>query len=327
MAALQLSKQTPIVPSNKNEDKEESLSDLREHLALYEWQIRRADDVVDTALKLKNTAQMKKEETMKKVRGLQGLNQSVHAPQKQNFDSDGLSPNLQDNRQPTGSDTSLGICDPERYVFDFGRHKGKLFTDVPESYLRTLSGQAMLLDGRHKGLREAFDYHKPKLSQKSSRGLPGEKQLHTSRILMVSRWIEFKQPLPKSNSPTLRQILLLPTPHWLLAGWKSSPWKISCRKSSEVLSLTSQRAAPTAPPHCRQRLYRPQQHAFRRPLHVRGSLSQTLVHPYLPPRQQLQSLMTNEKDLSPSTKKLINFARHFIIQKRRSKSSPRARSP
>ena len=35
-------------------------------------QIRQADNILDVALKFKNTTQMEKEETMKKVHGLQG---------------------------------------------------------------------------------------------------------------------------------------------------------------------------------------------------------------------------------------------------------------
>ncbi|KAF2126653.1 hypothetical protein P153DRAFT_81789 [Dothidotthia symphoricarpi CBS 119687] len=47
------------------------------------------------------------------------------------------------------------------YKFDFGTHRGKTFLEAPENYLRTIGGQAMVFDGRHKGLKEAFDYYRP----------------------------------------------------------------------------------------------------------------------------------------------------------------------
>lgn len=48
------------------------------------------------------------------------------------------------------------------YIFDFGAHSGKHFSQVPEGYLRTIGGNAGLLD-KHPGIKEAFDYHRPGL--------------------------------------------------------------------------------------------------------------------------------------------------------------------
>ncbi|KAF2627311.1 hypothetical protein BU25DRAFT_61229 [Macroventuria anomochaeta] len=49
------------------------------------------------------------------------------------------------------------------YVFDWGRYKNSHISDVPESYLRTIGGQSFIFDGRHPGLKEAFDHHRPEL--------------------------------------------------------------------------------------------------------------------------------------------------------------------
>jgi hypothetical protein len=49
------------------------------------------------------------------------------------------------------------------YVFDWGRYKNSHISDVPESYLRTIGGQSFVFDGRHPGLKEAFDHHRPEL--------------------------------------------------------------------------------------------------------------------------------------------------------------------
>lgn len=51
------------------------------------------------------------------------------------------------------------------YVFDWGRYKNSHISDVPDSYLRTIGGQSFVFDGRHPGLKEAFDHHRPKLRQ------------------------------------------------------------------------------------------------------------------------------------------------------------------
>jgi hypothetical protein len=47
------------------------------------------------------------------------------------------------------------------YVFDWGRYKNCHILDVPEGYLRTIAGQSFVFDGRHPGLKEAFDFHRP----------------------------------------------------------------------------------------------------------------------------------------------------------------------
>ena len=51
------------------------------------------------------------------------------------------------------------------YVFDWGRYKNSHISDVPDSYLRTIGGQPFVFDGRHPGLKEAFDHHRPDLRQ------------------------------------------------------------------------------------------------------------------------------------------------------------------
>ncbi|KAJ8117300.1 hypothetical protein OPT61_g1468 [Boeremia exigua] len=51
------------------------------------------------------------------------------------------------------------------YVFDWGKFKNSHISDVPESYLRTIGGQPFVFDGRHPGLKEAFDHHRPELRQ------------------------------------------------------------------------------------------------------------------------------------------------------------------
>ncbi len=51
------------------------------------------------------------------------------------------------------------------YVFDWGKYRNSHISDVPESYLRTIGGQPFVFDGRHPGLKEAFDHHRPELRQ------------------------------------------------------------------------------------------------------------------------------------------------------------------
>ncbi|KAL5115583.1 hypothetical protein ACEQ8H_006559 [Pleosporales sp. CAS-2024a] len=46
------------------------------------------------------------------------------------------------------------------YIFDWGAHSGKHFSQVPESYLKTIGRNPGLLE-KHPGTREAFDYHRP----------------------------------------------------------------------------------------------------------------------------------------------------------------------
>jgi hypothetical protein len=48
------------------------------------------------------------------------------------------------------------------YVFNWGAHQGVPFLDVPEQYLRTIGGNASLLE-KHPGVKEAFDYYRPGL--------------------------------------------------------------------------------------------------------------------------------------------------------------------
>ncbi|KAH7371021.1 hypothetical protein BKA66DRAFT_444425 [Pyrenochaeta sp. MPI-SDFR-AT-0127] len=47
------------------------------------------------------------------------------------------------------------------YVFNWGKHSGVHFLDVPESYLRTIGGQLDIYEVKHPGLREAFEFHRP----------------------------------------------------------------------------------------------------------------------------------------------------------------------
>ncbi|KAJ4331685.1 hypothetical protein N0V87_008965 [Didymella glomerata] len=58
------------------------------------------------------------------------------------------------------------------YVFDWGRYKGSHISDVPESYLRTIGGQSFVFDGRHPGLKEAFDYNRSQVRQAATNGYP-----------------------------------------------------------------------------------------------------------------------------------------------------------
>lgn len=51
------------------------------------------------------------------------------------------------------------------YVFDWGKYRNSHISDVPESYLRTIGGQSFVFDGRHPGLKEAFEHHRPELRQ------------------------------------------------------------------------------------------------------------------------------------------------------------------
>lgn len=58
------------------------------------------------------------------------------------------------------------------YVFDWGRYKGSHISDVPESYLRTIGGQSFVFDGRHPGLKEAFDYNRSQVRQAATAEYP-----------------------------------------------------------------------------------------------------------------------------------------------------------
>ncbi|UPX14780.1 uncharacterized protein EKO05_0005252 [Ascochyta rabiei] len=58
------------------------------------------------------------------------------------------------------------------YVFDWGRYKNSHISDVPDSYLRTIGGQSFIFDGRHPGLKEAFDHHRPELRQTATNPQP-----------------------------------------------------------------------------------------------------------------------------------------------------------
>ncbi|KAG9191082.1 hypothetical protein G6011_09170 [Alternaria panax] len=52
--------------------------------------------------------------------------------------------------------------DPARdYVWTFGAHSGKRFTDVPDNYVKTIGGQLYKYVDKHVGLLEAFEYHRP----------------------------------------------------------------------------------------------------------------------------------------------------------------------
>lgn len=58
------------------------------------------------------------------------------------------------------------------YVFDWGRYKGSHISDVPESYLRTIGGQSYVFDGRHPGLKEAFEYNRSQARQAATHSHP-----------------------------------------------------------------------------------------------------------------------------------------------------------
>ncbi|KAJ4990892.1 hypothetical protein SVAN01_03681 [Stagonosporopsis vannaccii] len=58
------------------------------------------------------------------------------------------------------------------YVFDWGKYRNSHISDVPESYLRTIGGQPYVFDGRHPGLKEAFEHHHPDLRQAATNVQP-----------------------------------------------------------------------------------------------------------------------------------------------------------
>lgn len=79
------------------------------------------------------------------------------------------------NNPPNARPARLRLPDHDfvkDYVFDWGRYKGSHISDVPESYLRTIGGQSFVFDGRHPGLKEAFDYNRSQVRQASRNGYP-----------------------------------------------------------------------------------------------------------------------------------------------------------
>ncbi|KAF3032712.1 hypothetical protein E8E12_001881 [Didymella heteroderae] len=62
------------------------------------------------------------------------------------------------------------------YVFDWGKYKGSHISDVPESYLRTIGGQSFVFDGRHPGLKEAFDYNRSQVRHAATNGHPAAQE-------------------------------------------------------------------------------------------------------------------------------------------------------
>ncbi|KAI4954226.1 hypothetical protein J4E91_001936 [Alternaria rosae] len=66
----------------------------------------------------------------------------------------------------TSEESTDGPTTPEYntardYVFTFGVHMGKRFTDVNENYIKTIGGQLYKYMDKHAGLLEAFEYHRP----------------------------------------------------------------------------------------------------------------------------------------------------------------------
>lgn len=59
------------------------------------------------------------------------------------------------------------------YVFDWGKYSGTPFLEVPETYLRTIGGQLDIYEGKHRGLREAYDYHRPGQARAAAPHKPG----------------------------------------------------------------------------------------------------------------------------------------------------------
>lgn len=78
-----------------------------------------------------------------------------------------------DTNRPANATPRLPDHDFVRdYVFDWGRYKNSHISDVPDSYLRTIGGQSFVFDGRHPGLKEAFDHHRPGLRQTATNPQP-----------------------------------------------------------------------------------------------------------------------------------------------------------
>lgn len=99
------------------------------------------------------------------------------------------------------------------YVFDFGAHKGKAFLDVPENYLRTIGGQAMVFDGRHEGLKEAFDYYRPGRRSTIHDDPPQFQEYQqppphfvAPRAATDSRWEDYQLPKGRWLGKTLDQV-------------------------------------------------------------------------------------------------------------------------
>lgn len=81
------------------------------------------------------------------------------------------------------------------YVFDWGVHSGKRFTEVSDQYLRTIGGQMYKYAKKHPGLLEAFEYHMPgraRLSPKYHKGRPKSPSGETKA----------QKPTPQAQKPT-----------------------------------------------------------------------------------------------------------------------------
>ena len=110
------------------------------------------------------------------------------------------------------------------YVFDWGRFAGSRFLDVPETYLRTIGGQLDIYEGKHPGLREAFDYHRPgqartappvSLQQKQSakpQAKPPPKQQPPKQSKQQAKQ-RSKQPQPPQHSKAQSKQPLNPHPN------------------------------------------------------------------------------------------------------------------
>ena len=73
------------------------------------------------------------------------------------------------------------------YKFDFGAYEGELFTEISLQYLKILNGhRSWLFDGRHPGLKEAFDYDQPPVAkwslQDPRRADPASHEYHSDSI-------------------------------------------------------------------------------------------------------------------------------------------------
>lgn len=134
---------------------------------------------------------------------------AVTSPESASYNSLAPSPT---SRQPSMSSATSDASDamPEPYnpasdyVFDWGIHAGKYFIDVPENYLRTIGGQLDVYEGKHPGLREAFEYYRPGQArtaptQKSRRQAPPRSQPQPAQASQPAQ-SQRRAPRPSAQS-------------------------------------------------------------------------------------------------------------------------------
>ncbi|KAI4628446.1 hypothetical protein J4E83_002996 [Alternaria metachromatica] len=85
-----------------------------------------------------------------------------HAPFTASRRSSVISISSDTSEESTDGPTTPEYNPGRDYVFTFGMHKGKRFTDVNENYIKMIGGQLYKYrDRRHGCLLEAFEYHRP----------------------------------------------------------------------------------------------------------------------------------------------------------------------